>query len=113
MPARYVHADHIDVGAAVPDMGNHLINSRAPELAPGGPAFTHTFIFGAYDGEITFLEPMITRAYLVSKPDMCEAIKQPEAWLVPGWYPARYCIRHVGSEGRVNVSLEEFTKYPR
>ena len=33
VPARYVHADHIDVGAAVPDMGNHLIDAKSPELA--------------------------------------------------------------------------------
>ena len=60
VPAKFVHADHIDVGAAVPDMGNHLINSKATELATGGPNFTHTFIFGAYDGNVTFYEPMIT-----------------------------------------------------
>jgi hypothetical protein len=35
VPAGYVHADHIDVGAAVPDMGNHLIDSKSPELVAG------------------------------------------------------------------------------
>ncbi len=47
VPAKYRHRDHIDVGAAVPDMGNHLIDSKSPELAKNGPPFTHTFIFGA------------------------------------------------------------------
>ena len=60
MPARYVHADHIDVGAAVPDMGNHLIDAKSPELVSQGQVFTHTFIFGAYDGHVIFYEPMIT-----------------------------------------------------
>ena len=60
VPAQYVHADHIDVGAAVPDMGNHLIDAKSPELVVQGREFTHTFIFGAYDGQITFYEPMIT-----------------------------------------------------
>ena len=59
-----MHPDHIDVGAAVPDMGNHLIDSKSPELVTKGTIFTHTFIFGAYDGHVSFYEPMITRAYL-------------------------------------------------
>lgn len=108
VPSKYVHRDHIDVGAAVPDMGNHLVDSRAPELRKGGPNFTHTFIFGAQDGQISFYEPMITRAYLASRPNMCARIKQPEAWGVAGFYPTRYCIRHSDRAGRITVSLEEF-----
>ena len=110
VPAQYVHADHIDVGAAVNDMGNHLINSKSPELAPDGPAFTHTFIFGAYDGQITFYEPMITLAYLASRPDTCVPIKQPQAWAVEGHYPTTYCIRYRPEEGMYTVSLENFVR---
>jgi hypothetical protein len=112
VPGKYIHRDHINVDAAVPDMGNHLINSKAPELAKGGPPFTHTFIFGAYDGRITFLEPMITHAYLVSNPTMCALIKQPEAWEIAGSYPTKYCIRHLDQVGRYTVSLEEFVARP-
>ncbi len=108
VPKSHVHADHIDVGAAVPDMGNHLIDSKTPELAPGGPPFTHTFIFGAYDGNITFYEPMITSAFLASRPNICVPIKQPQAWAIAGHYPTEYCIRHVDGEGRFTVSLEGF-----
>ncbi|MGH6920625.1 MAG: hypothetical protein ACREJ0_23310 [Geminicoccaceae bacterium] len=108
VPAQYVHADHIDVGAAVNDMGNHLIDSKTPELAPGGPAFTHTFIFGAYDGQITFYEPMITLAYLESRPDSCVPIKQPQAWATEGYYPTTYCIRYLANDERYTVSLEDF-----
>ena len=107
---KYVHRDHIDVGAAVPDMGNHLIDSKAPELAKGGPKFTHTFIFGADDANITFYEPMITRAYLVSAPNMCAPIKQPAAWAIAGAYPTKYCVRHSERSGRVTVSLEGFVE---
>ena len=110
VPAKYVHADHIDVGAAVPDMGNHLINSKSPELAKGGPPFTHTFIYGAYDGQITFLEPMITRAFIASKPNVCEPIKQPQAWEVAGSYPTKYCIRHLPAARQYTISLEDFVQ---
>jgi hypothetical protein len=108
VPARYVHADHIDVGAAVPDMGNHLIDSKSPELVAEGQAFTHTFIFGAYDGRVTFYEPMVTLAYLQTRPDLCVPIKQPQAWATEGYYPTAYCIRHLADEARYTVSLEDF-----
>jgi hypothetical protein len=111
VPAKYVHRDHIDVGAAVPDMGNHLIDSRSPELAKNGPPFTYTFIYGAYDGRISFLEPMITHAYLASKPSMCARIKQPRGWEVAGAYPTKYCIRYLDSLRRYTVSLEAFVRH--
>ena len=110
VPAEYVHRDHINVGAAVPDMGNHLIDSKAPELAKGGPQFTHTFIYGAYDGAITFYEPMITRAYLASGPNTCAPIKQPKAWAIDGAYPTTYCMRYSERTGRYTVSLENFVQ---
>ena len=110
VPAKYVHANHIDVGAAVPDMGNHLIDSKSPELAKGGPPFTHTFIFGAYDGKITFLEPMVTLAFIASKPDVCAKINQPEAFEVAGAYPTRYCVRYQRSDDTYTISIEEFVR---
>jgi hypothetical protein len=110
VPAKYVHPDHIDVGAAVPDMGNHLVDSKAPEIAKGGPRFTHTFIFGAADGAITFYEPMITRAYLASAPSMCAPIKQPAAWARAGSYPTQYCVRQSAKNGEITVSLEGFVE---
>ncbi len=108
VPAKYLHSDHIDVGAAVPDMGNHLINSKSPELVKNGPPFTHTFIYGAFDGNITFYEPMITRAYLATRPKMCAAVKLPQAWNIGGYYPETYCIRYLDGESRYTVSLESF-----
>jgi len=113
VPAKYLHPDHIDVGAAVPDMGNHLIDTKSPELAKGGPPFTHTFIYGAFDGQIIFLEPMITIAYLASNPNMCSPIKQPKAFAVAGYYPTKYCIRYLEHVGRYTISLEGFVKRPK
>ena len=108
VPRKYVHPDHIDVGAAVSEMGNHLIDSKTPELDPGGPPFTHTFIYGAYDGHITFYEPMITHAFLKGRPNLCLSLKSPEAWEVGGSYPTDYCIRYFDVDGKYTVSLENF-----
>lgn len=110
VPAKYLHPDHIDVGAAVPDMGNHLIDSKSPDLQPGGPPFTRTFIYGAYDGHISFYEPMITHAYLASRPEVCADLKLPRAWELSGHYPTRYCVRYLAGEGRYTVSLENFVE---
>jgi hypothetical protein len=107
VPAKYVAPDHADVEATVSQMGNHLIDLRTPELAdPQQQAFTHTWIYGAYGGRITFYEPMITLAYLLSRPDHCAPIRQPEAWAQAGYYPTEYCIRYHQRRGVYTVSLE-------
>jgi len=103
-----VNPDHINVEATVSMMGNHLIDSKTPELAPGGdaPPFTHTWIFGAYDGAITFYEPMITLAYFQEEPNACAPIKQPQAWAKGGYYPTLYCMRYSSEYKNYTVSLE-------
>lgn len=106
VPEKYVHPEHINVKAAVTRMGNHLIDSKTPELPDKPEAFTRTWIFGAYDGHITFYEPMITKAYLEFKPDECVPIKQPQAWERSGYYPTVYCIRWLPDAREWRVSLE-------
>ena len=108
VPEKYVAPDYIDIQAVAPSMGNHLVNSTAPELGDPPVKFTHTFIYGAYDGHITFFEPMVTTEYLLSNPDECMPIKLPEAWEVAGYYPTEYCMRHLEDEGAYAISLEGF-----
>ena len=106
VPAKYVHRHHVNVDAAVAQMGNHLIDTTSPEFRKPPEKFTHTWIFGAYDGRITFYEPMITREYLLGRPNNCAAIKQPDAWQQSGYYPTRYCIRYHERADKYTVSLE-------
>jgi hypothetical protein len=106
VPPRYVAADHVDVKAAVSGMGNHLIDVRTPELGKPPQVFTHTWIYGAYDGHITFYEPMITHAFLLGRPDVCAPIRQPEAWERAGYYPTEYCMRYDAGSNFTKVSLE-------
>jgi hypothetical protein len=106
VPAKYVDHRHVSVGAAVAAMGNHLIDSTSHEFAKPPKKFTHTWIFGAYDGRITFYEPMITHAYLMKRPNVCKAIKQPDAWQIAGYYPTRYCMRYHDRAGKYTISLE-------
>lgn len=110
VPEKYVADGHINVDAAVSLMGNHLIDSRTPELGnPPGP-FTHTWIYGAFDGRITFYEPMITLAFLESRENVCVPIRQPQAWQQAGYYPTEYCIRYLPERKEHTVSLEKFVR---
>jgi hypothetical protein len=106
VPAQHLPAGHINVGAVVPRMGNHLLDSQSPELKDSLP-FTRTFIYGAYEGELIFWEPMITLAMLRKTRDACWAISQPQGFRLPGYYPTQYCVRE-NPEGGRTVSLEGF-----
>ncbi|HEU5305273.1 MAG TPA: hypothetical protein VFU40_11560 [Gemmatimonadales bacterium] len=106
VPAQYLPSGYIDVGAVVPRMGNHLLDSQSPELKDSLP-FTSTFIYGAYEGELIFWEPMITLDFLQKTRDACIEIHQPEAFRQAGYYPTQYCVRQDG-EGQRTVSLERF-----
>ena len=107
VPPKYVAPDYVAVGAVVPAMGNHLIDTTSPEFSP--TVFTHTFIYGSFDGEITFYEPMVTREFLLGQPeDACVQIKKPQGFAQAGWYPTEYCMRYHQDDNNYTVSLEKF-----
>jgi len=105
VPSRYLPDGYIDVGAVVPRMGNHLLDARSPELKDSLP-FSSTFIYGAYDGELIFWEPMITLDLLRKTRESCFEIRQPPEFRQAGYYPTQYCMRQ--SRGDRTVSLERF-----
>jgi len=106
VPARYLPSGYIDVGAVVPRMGNHLLDSQSPELKDSLP-FSSTFIYGAWDGELIFWEPMITLDLLQKTQAACMEIRQPMAFRQAGYYPTQYCVRQ-DRQGQRTVSLEGF-----
>src|SRR4051812_9122435 len=94
--------------AAVPMMGLHWLDVRSPELQEltGHPEnakpFTKTFIYGSWDGQFIFDEPMITREYLMAKHDATDSAVRDEVIPVPtaaryspaGFYPSAYRISY-------------------
>ena len=106
LPAEHLPDGYIDVGAAVAAMGNHLVDSRDPELANASLGFSSTFIYGAYEGRLIFLEPMVSRAYLQSRPQQCRPIRTPSAYASAGYYPTSYCVRHDRATRTYRVTLE-------
>jgi len=106
VPANYMHADFRDVEAVVPAMGNHLVDLTGPEF--NKQPFARTWIYGVYDGKVTFYEEMVTRSFLLTRPDTCFPIKQPPAVAVTGFYPTVSCLRHDARTGEYLVSMERF-----
>lgn len=103
----YLHPDFINVGAAEARMGNHLVDVTSGEWH--GQEYTETWIYGSYDGEIIFWEPMITLAYLLNQPYECKDLKLPEAYMEAGYYPTQYCMRYLPGRDEYRISLEGFT----
>lgn len=108
VPAKYLAPGFADVGATVARMGNHLVDTKSPELATPGTPFTHTWIYGVYDGRITFGEVMAPRDFLMKTADLCTDIRQPQAWRAAGWYPTRYCFRRDAADGSLRIYLSDF-----
>lgn len=106
VPAQYKPVDYIDTGEVVPYMGNHLIDPASPEFT--GQPFTRTWIYGAYDGEITFYEPMITRQSMMEQPNGCTVLKLPAAYRESGYYPLRYCTEFDAKQKVYKVFLTDF-----
>lgn len=106
VPANYMHPDFKDVEAVVPAMGNHLVDMTGPEF--NKQPFSRTWIFGVYDGKVTFYEEMVSRAFILSKPNTCFPIKSPSAVARSGLYPTHSCLRHDARTGEYTVSLERF-----
>lgn len=106
LPPNYKAADFVDVGAVAPAMGNHLIDTTATEFH--GVPFTRTWVYGTYDGKVTYYEEMVTSAYLQGRPSECFAIKSPPAVGIAGFYPTESCLRYVPETDEYTVSLEGF-----
>jgi hypothetical protein len=106
LPEQHAPEGYIDVGAAVAGMGNHLIDARDPELADPTLGFSHTFIYGTYDGKLIFLEPMVSHAFLSSRTQQCRPVRAPTAYATAAYYPTSYCVRHDPASATYRVTLE-------
>jgi len=113
VPAGYV-AGNVLVGAppeaaAVPRMGMHWISpATSPELPPTLARFTQTFIYGTWDGAFIFAEPMVTREFILSKPNVTTAIARAAKHAQPGWWPSAYQVKYDERSREYRVALSGF-----
>ncbi|AQA25951.1 hypothetical protein BTZ20_0884 [Rhodococcus sp. MTM3W5.2] len=61
-------------------------------MIPGPYQFTLAFLNGTWDGDYTFMEPMVTREWLLTKPNTVRSIKQPQAYQRSGYYPTTVAV---------------------
>ncbi|WP_412540620.1 hypothetical protein R8Z50_33280 [Longispora sp. K20-0274] len=111
LPAANMPKDYLDVGIVEVAMGNHLIDPSTPEWH--GQPFSQSFMYGVYDGKVSFLEPMISldllrqlKAGLAASG--CTPVKQPQSWQTPGSYPTTVCVRYRANRDDFTVSMEGF-----
>ncbi len=99
-----VPAGYTKLPGAVPLMGAHWVDPTSPEL--NGELFTRTFLYGSWDGKPTFAEPMVTKAFMETKPDFRAAVAVPARYAAAGYYPTEYRVYwHEGAkEYRVALS---------
>ena len=104
-PAGYIPAAYFRApNEGIAQMGTHFIDLLSPEFH--GQPFTHTFIYGSYDGSVTFLEPMATLAFLQAGTTIHKAIRQPQLFNPANThYPTRYSIWKDDTKNRHYVAL--------
>jgi len=95
-------------GTVEPRMGWHWVNPASPEFH--GQPFTQTFIYGFYNGQMAFIEPMVTTAFLMSKPFVSRVIALPAAYPTHAYYPTGYAVLYDPSYREYTVSLWGLTK---
>lgn len=100
----YLPPHYFNPGGGVPQMGCHWLDATSPELH--GSIFGQTFIYGTYNGKVTFREPMITKAFMEANPEFTRSIPQPAKVAVSGYYPTTLQL-HKTDDGYV-VVLEDF-----
>ncbi len=103
LPPNYERAPN----TSEPRMGTHYADMSSEQLKPG--QFNNIFLFGVHDGNIIFWEPMITREYLLTKPNFHAELPQPEAYPVSGYYPTAYSVVYDEKRKEFDVSLDGLT----
>jgi hypothetical protein len=107
---QYIPKDYVSGVMAVPNMGVHWADTLSSEYQ--GQKFTTTFIYGFYHGKMIFVEPMITREYLETHPNVTMPVKQPAAFQKPGYYPTQYSIHFDPNKNEYTIALEGLEKHP-
>lgn len=108
LPEKYIPQGYIlPDGTQEPRMGSHWVDPSSPEF--NKQTFTRTFIYGSYNGEMTFLEPMASKPFLGTRPNITEKIKLPAEYKKHGYYPTSYSIKFDSVRKEYTVSLNGLT----
>ena len=105
-PAGFMPATYKADPGGIPAMGKHWIDQSAL-TSP----FTHTMIYGSFDGQVNFIEPVVTLAVLQAGTTFNIPYAQPQNFAKTGkWYPTKYNIYKDNSSNNHYVTLTDFVK---
>ena len=108
VPLNYVVPPGSPAESAVPAMGLHWVDTT-DGLVPGKYDFTQILINGSWDGTYTFIEPMMTREWMLTKQTVLKDIKQPQAYQRSGYFPTTYSVRYDDQAKEYSISLGGMT----
>jgi hypothetical protein len=103
MPPGYVDAGEV---AFVPEMGTHLLDPKDLEKP-----FTVALIEGAHGGQIIFVEPMVTRAFLEEKRSFTVEVPQPASFEKPTPFPKTARFDWIPDQNAYQVVLTDFEEH--
>lgn len=101
-PAGYMPVNYI-ADAAIPQLGVHW----APNNFTSGSTINHTMILGSYNGNFTFVSPIVTRTTLAGGVSVSLPYSQPQYFAQHGYYPTKYNI-YEDDKNRHYVTLSDF-----
>lgn len=105
-PTGFLPILYVKAPAGEAQMGAHWMDVTSPEF--NGQPFSHTFVYGSYDGRVNFLEPMASLSFLESGATVHKAIRQPQLFDPSNnYYPTRYNIWKNAANNRHYIALDE------
>lgn len=96
---------YVPTPEGVPQMGWHWVDPRSPEY--NGQTFTSTFIYGFYNAKMIFLEPMVTRDFLLTNTKFEQTVPSPLVFPMEGYYPQSYTVEYDANSCQYLVTLKD------
>lgn len=103
-PSGYLPANYA-MNAAISQIGRHW----GENVFHTGHHVDHTMILGTWDGQLTFINPIITLPTLTSGQRQSVAFPQPQLFAKKGYYPTKYNFSKDDKERHV-VTLSDFVQ---
>lgn len=100
----YLPAGYFNAGGGVPQMGAHWVDPTSGEF--NGQPFGQTFLYGSFDGKVTFAEPMITLDFIRSHSTFERTIPQSKKVQKSGYYPT--VMKILKHDGVTEILLDGF-----
>jgi hypothetical protein len=110
--ADHLPDDYIRGRVGIANVGLPWIDRTAPELH--GQPFTATLLYGSYDGQLAFVEPMVAKDFLQSRASFSAAVKLPRIWpaggSAGGYVPTSYRVAYDPVAKEYSVWLEGLSR---